>query len=119
MQGAGSPHGRRGRSWSCDVRRLSVDERTPRPVVTGKFFADEDDLGRRSWEAFVTLRGCLEDVEFDRESTVVLELDNGRRVRGRAMIEPEDAEASEGDARYVFVGTGPLTLFDWSLLDGA
>ena len=62
MQHAASPCGgrprsrsNRVRSWSCDVRKVSVDERTPRPVVSGKFFADEDDAGRRTWEATVTL----------------------------------------------------------------
>jgi hypothetical protein len=107
----------RVRSWSGDVRKLSIDERRPRPVVSGKFFADEDDSGRRSWEAFVTLAGGLEELDVDRECTVVFELENGRRVRGRAVTEPEQADSSEDEARYLFVGTGPLAPFDWSLLD--
>jgi hypothetical protein len=44
------------------------------------------------------------------------ELDDGRRVRGRALTEPEQI-GRRGEARYLFVGTGPLALFDWSLLD--
>lgn len=126
MQYTGSPRGRRarprstrGRSWSGDIRRVSVDERAPQPVVSGKLFADEDDSGRRTWEAFVTLRGCLEVVDVDRECTVMFELDDGRRVRGRAVTEPEQARTPVGQARYLLVGTGPLALFDWSLLDGA
>ena len=107
----------RVRSWSGDVRKLSIDERRPRSVVSGKFFADEDDSGRRSWEAFVTLAGGLEALDVDRECTVVFELENGRRVRGRAVTEPEQADTPEGEARYLFVGTGPLAPFDWSLLD--
>ena len=31
--------------------------------------------------------------------------------------EPEQADTPEDEARYVFVGTGPLAPFDWSLLD--
>ena len=127
MQHAASPCGGRPRSrstrvrsWSCDVRKVSVDERTPRPVVSGKFFADEDDAGRRTWEAIVTLRDCLEGVDLDRECTVVLvlELQDGRRVRGRAVTEPEQSGTPAEHARYLFVGSGPLTLFDWSLLGG-
>jgi hypothetical protein len=109
----------RVRSWSGDVCKLSIDERRPRAVVSGKFFADEDDSGRRSWEAFVTLAGGLEELDVDRECTVVFELENGRRVRGRAVTELEEADTSEDDARYLFVGTGPLAPFDWSLLDDA
>ena len=52
-----------------------------------------------------------------RGNTVVFELENGRRVRGRAVTEPEQADTPEDEARYVFVGTGPLAPFDWSLLD--
>jgi hypothetical protein len=52
----------------------------------------------------------------DRECTVVLELDDGRRVRGRAVTEPEQADTPTGQTRCLFVGTGPLALFDWSLL---
>jgi len=48
---------------------------------------------------------------------VLLELEDGRRVRGRAVAEPEQAGIPAGQARYLFVGTGPLTLFDWSVLD--
>jgi hypothetical protein len=109
----------RVRSWSGDVCKLSIDERRPRPVVSGKFFADEDDSGRRSWEAFVTVSGGLEELDVDRECMVVFELENGRRVRGRAVTEPEQADTSEDEARYLFVGTGPLAPFDWSLLDDA
>jgi hypothetical protein len=105
------------RSWSCDVRTLSVDERVPRPVVSGRFFADEEDAGRRSWEAVVALPGGLEDLDLDGACTVLLELGDGRRVRGRAFVEPEPADAAEGEARYLFVGSGPLTRFDWSLLE--
>jgi hypothetical protein len=105
------------RSWSSDVHEVSVDERTPQPVVSGKFFADEDDSGRRTWEAFVMVRGCLEGVDVDHECTVMLELDDRRRVRGRAVTEPEQAETPTGQTRYLFVGSGPLTLFDWSLLE--
>ena len=104
------------RSWSCGVRRLAVDEARPRPVVSGTFFADEEASGRRTWEAFVALRGCLEDRDARRDCTVLLELEDGRRVRGRAVTEPEPAD-QPGEARYLFVGTGTLTLFDWSLLD--
>jgi hypothetical protein len=99
------------------VRKLAVDERPPRLVVSGKFFADEDDRGRRSWEAVVTLQGRLEDLDVDRECTVLLELEDGGRVRGRAAAEQERAGIPAGQARYLFVGTGPLTLFDWSVLD--
>jgi hypothetical protein len=84
--------------------------------VSGAFFADEEDSGRRTWEAFVTMRGCLEDLDIAHECTVLLELDDGRRVRGRAVTEPEQAD-EPGEARYLFVGTGTLTLFDWSVLD--
>jgi hypothetical protein len=105
------------RSWSGDVCKLSVDERRPSPVVSGRFFADEDDSGRRSWEAFVTLADDLEELDVDRECTVVFELENGRRVRGRAVTAPEPAGTPAGEMRYLFVGTGPLALFDWSLLD--
>jgi hypothetical protein len=87
--------------------------------VSGRFFADEDDLGRRSWEADVALGGRLEDLDLDRACTVLLELGDGRRVRGRAVVEAEPADAAEGEAHYLFVGSGPLTRFDWSLLDGA
>jgi|RhiMetdeSRZDD1v2_1073273.scaffolds.fasta_scaffold82006_2 hypothetical protein len=107
----------RVRSWSGDVCKLSIDERRPRPVVSGKFFADEDDSGRRSWEAFVTLVGGLEELDVDRECMVVFELENGQRVRGRAVTQPEQADTPEGDERYLFVGTGALAPFDWSLLD--
>ena len=107
----------RVRSWSGDVYKLSIDERRPRPVVSGKFFADEDDSGRRSWEAFVTVASGLEELDVDRECTVLFELENGRRVRGRAVTEPEQADTPEDEVRYLFVGTGPLAPFDWSLLD--
>jgi hypothetical protein len=107
------------RSWSCDVRAISVEGRAPRPVVSGRFFADQDDSGRRSWEAVVTFRGGLENLDLDRACTVLLELGDGRRVRGRAFVEPEPADAAEGEARHLFVGSGPLERFDWSLLDGA
>jgi hypothetical protein len=86
--------------------------------VSGEFFADEEESGRRTWEAFVTIRGSLEDLDVARECTVLLELDDGRRVRGRAVTEPEQAD-EPGEARYLFVGTGTLTLFDWSVLDQA
>ncbi|HMG26104.1 MAG TPA: hypothetical protein VKH36_04740 [Acidimicrobiia bacterium] len=56
-------------------------------------------------------------MDIDRECTVLLELEDGRRVRGRAVAEPEQAGIPAGQARYLFVGTGPLTLFDWSVLD--
>jgi len=134
MQSTESPRGRRARqprddrgrsgrrsapsrSWSCAVRKLAVDERSPRPVVSGKFFADEDDRGRRSWEAVVTLQQRLEDLDVDQECTVLLELEDGGRVRGRAVVEPERAGIPPGQARYLFVGSGPLTLFDWSVLE--
>lgn len=113
-----APRATRVRSWSCDVRALSVEGRAPRAVVSGRFFADEDDSGRRSWEAVVALGGRLEDLDPNRACTVLLELGDGRRVRGRAVVEPEPADAAEGEARYLFVGSEPLTRFDWSLLDG-
>ena len=34
-----------------------------------------------------------------------------------AVTEPEQAETAEGEAHYLFVGTGPIAPFDWSLLD--
>ena len=105
------------RTWACDVRKLSVDERHPQPVVSGRFFADEDESGRRSWEAFVTLRGCLEGVDVDRECTVMLELSDDQRVRGRAVTEPEQADTPARYTSYLFVGSRPLTLFDWSVLE--
>ncbi|HMF04640.1 MAG TPA: hypothetical protein VKH17_07495 [Acidimicrobiia bacterium] len=124
MQDAASPRGGRARSrstrvrsWSSDVHRVSVDERTPQPVMPGKFFADEDDAGRRSWEALVTVPGCLEGVDVDHECTLMLELEDGRRVRGRAVTEREQADTTADQTRYLFVGTGALTLFDWSVLD--
>ena len=124
MHDAASPRGERARSrstrvrsWSSDVHKVSVDERTPQPVVSGRFFADEDDSGRRSWEAVVTVQGCLEGVDVDHECTVLLELADGRRVRGRAVTEREQVNTSADRTRYIFVGSGPLTRFDWSLLD--
>ena len=72
----------------ADVFKLSIDERRPCPVVSGKFFADEDDSGRRSWEAFVTLAGGPEALDVDRERTVVFELENGQRVRAHAGGRP-------------------------------
>jgi hypothetical protein len=105
------------RSWSGDVRKLSIDESRPQPVVSGTFFADEDESGQRSWEAFVTLAAGLEELDVDRECTVVFELEDGGRVRGRAVTEPEQTDPPEDEARYLFVGTGPLAPFDWSLLD--
>ena len=117
MQPSGPSRGRGVRSWACDVRKLSVDEGYPRPVVSGRFFADEDESGSRSWEAFVTLRGCLADVDLDRECTVMLELGDDQKVRGRAVTEPEQADTPARQTRYLFVGSGPLTLFDWSVLE--
>lgn len=73
--------------------------------------------GRSSGLAAVTGRLTPLAVDIDRECTVLLELEDGRRVRGRAVAEPEQAGIPAGQARYLFVGTGPLTLFDWSVLD--
>jgi hypothetical protein len=84
--------------------------------VSGTFFADEEASGRRTWEAVVAVRGDLERVDVDRECTVLLELDDGRRVRGRAATQLEQTD-QPGETRYLFVGTGALALFDWSLLD--
>ena len=117
MQPSRAPRDRGVRSWACDVRKLSVDEGLPQPVVSGRFFADEDQSGRRSWEAFVTMPGCLEGVDVDRECTVMLELSDDQRVRGRAVTEPEQADTRARHTRYLFVGSGPLTLFDWSVLE--
>jgi hypothetical protein len=46
----------------------------------------------------------------------MLELSDDQRVRGRAVTEPEQADTPARHTRYLFVGSGPLTLFDWSVL---
>jgi hypothetical protein len=102
-------------SWSCFVRKVWIDKSKPRKLLTGHFFADEDDTGERSWELCLILRRSLDDVADD-EVAVVFETDNDQRFAGFAEITEVELNAPK-ETRYELRGTGPLNGFDWSVLE--
>jgi hypothetical protein len=104
-------------SESYGVQKLWVDGGNPRPLLGGSFFVDEDDSGDRSWEAHLFLRGWLDDVLED-ECSVMFELHDGQKPRGRASISDQAMNTPPDETRCLLRGAGPLTGFDWSVLDG-